>query len=522
MAFGIKKLAPIVVILAVALWSVWPAVVNPSGVADFGSDGWFINWVMNRQRKNVSDYIRNPRLDFEDIFQGNIFYPNKNVLAYSELFTLSGLTAYITGFLSEEPGVVSGAILVLGQVATMLVIYLMWSDLTKNEWASAVGTVAFGLSQIRWEYQVHLQMWGMQYWLLSSWLLSSWLVDKKHWKLYTGVVLLGLQAWESVLPVYFAIVTLTIFSIFNFPFGFAWGKQFLKHVLISGVFFGVTVWPVVGVYRSVARENNFVRTIRDAAAGGTSVDDLVGKFASPGLYILLVVSVIRLFKSQISMSREAKWLALILIFGLVMAMGPVLKWRGETVRIGGYPIPLPYAAVYYLVPGMGAFRTPSRWLWLSGLAGSGLVAIAIGNFQFSIFNFQSIFKLSNFQFRKLCGLGGCLLVAVVGGARLTRYAPLPRLAQFPAVYKWLATLPGKVIVEFPMGGDRRESERMYYSLLHNKYLVNGFSGFEPLGWKEWKDKGVDYVVVNKEGFEIYDLRFMNIMWEDEKYLVLGR
>ena len=143
MAFGIKKLAPIVVILAVALWSVWPAVVNPSGVADFGSDGWFINWVMNRQRKNVSDYIRNPRLDFEDIFQGNIFYPNKNVLAYSELFTLSGLTAYITGFLSEEPGVVSGAILVLGQVATMLVIYLMWSDLTKNEWAAAMGTVAF-------------------------------------------------------------------------------------------------------------------------------------------------------------------------------------------------------------------------------------------------------------------------------------------------------------------------------------------------------------------------------------------
>src|SRR3989344_1936797 len=152
MAFGIKKLAPIVVILAVALWSVWPAVVNPSGVADFGSDGWFINWVMNRQRKNVSDYIRNPRLDFEDIFQGNIFYPNKNVLAYSELFTLSGLTAYITGFLSEEPGVVSGAILVLVQVATMLAIYLMWSDLTKNEWAAAMGTVAFGLAQIRWEY----------------------------------------------------------------------------------------------------------------------------------------------------------------------------------------------------------------------------------------------------------------------------------------------------------------------------------------------------------------------------------
>jgi len=509
----LKKLAPLAVVAAVAVWSVWPVVVKPGRIADYGYDGWFINWAINQQVKIISGCIRSPG-DCKNLqFLGNIYYPYKNSLAYSDLHMLDAVVAFLPVGLSKNPAVASGWVMGAGQVMTMLVLYFWFKEISGNNWASVVGSVALGLSQIRWEYQVHLHTWGMQYWLLSSWLLSSWLVDKKHWKLYTGVVLLGLQAWESVLPVYFAIVTLTIFSIFNFPFGFAWGKQFLKHVLISGVFFGVTVWPVVGVYRSVARENNFVRTIRDAAAGGTSVDDLVGKFASPGLYILLVVSVIRLFKSQISMSREAKWLALILIFGLVMAMGPVLKWRGETVRIGGYPIPLPYAAVYYLVPGMGAFRTPSRWLWLSGLAGSGLVAIAIGNFQFSIFNFQSIFKLSNFQFRKLCGLGGCLLVAVVGGARLTRYAPLPRLVQFPAVYKWL---------EFPMGGDRRESERMYYSLLHNKYLVNGFSGFEPLGWKEWKDKGVDYVVVNKEGFEIYDLRFMNIMWEDEKYLVLGR
>ncbi len=456
-----------VLVIWVAVWSVWPMVRNQHLITNIGSDGWLITWIMNQPAFS---------------FQGNAFYPYKNVLAYSDMFKVSRVVG----------GGSFARTMVVGQLATMLVVYWWWSRLFKNDGAAAVGAVALGLSQIRWEYQVHMQMWSMQYWLIGSWLVGSWFTDNKKWKLYLGVVLLGLQIYESPLPVYFAAAVLGMGL-------WVWGLKVNKHLVVAAMMFLAVVFPAVRVYGSVAREFNFRRDIREAAHNSISVNDLWGKFWSPGLVVLLAVAALRGRSG-----KGRKWLTATLVFGLVMAMGPVVKWQGKTVKIFNTPIPLPYAAAYYVVPGWQGFRTPSRWLWLSAFAASGLIALGLAKRERGV----------------AWGAVVCVAVAVVGGTKLTRVVELPQ--KIPAVYQWLKNQPGKIVLEVPAYSwpqEQIEVERMYYSLMTGKTLVNGFSGFTPpLVYKLAADpignipSGTDYVVVHDKNFKLTG----KILYQDEE------
>lgn len=462
-----KRFGQIVLVVGIALWSVWPMLKDRRLIPNIGSDAWLITWIMNQPLFS---------------FQGRAFYPYKNVLAYSDMHKISKIVG----------GGSFAKAMVVGQVATMLVVYLWWTSLFKNRWTAAVGAVALGLSQVRWEYQVHLQMWSMQYWLIGVGLVYWWLKGGGVGKLYLGTLLLAGQIYESPLPLYFAAIVLGILFVKFRP-------RISRHLLVAGVIFGIVVFPAMRAYGGVAKEFDFRRDIREAAHNSIGVDDLWGRFWSPGLTVLLAVALLRGRKSG-----EAKWLGAILIFSLVMAMGPVVKWQGKTVKVFGQAIPLPYAVAYYVVPGWQGFRTPSRWLWLSALAASGLIARG----------------LKNVKGTKLwLGVG----VAIIGGTKLTNVISLPE--EIPDAYKWLKDQPGKIVLELPAytwPQEQIEVERMYYSLYHGKILVNGFSGFTPpLEYKLALNPvgnipmGTDYIVVGDKSFKLPG----KILYEDEENTV---
>jgi len=177
----VVQILQMITLLAILLWSVWPMVTNLSRVADIGNDGKLLSWIMSH--RGVS-------------FDANVFYPHKNVLAYSDMLKISGLVTWPFVKILGNPGVASGVALVLGQILTGLVLFEWWKKMFGNGWSAVIGVTAFLLSKIRFEYQVHLQMWGMQYWLVGSWLVGSWFTDKKIWKLYLffqGVLLYYLK-----------------------------------------------------------------------------------------------------------------------------------------------------------------------------------------------------------------------------------------------------------------------------------------------------------------------------------------
>lgn len=431
-------------------------VMNFSRVVDTGNDGKLLSWIISH--RGVS-------------FDANAFYPHQKVLAYSDMLKISGLVTWPFVKILENPGVASGAALVLGQVSTGLILFLWWKKEFGNGWSAAIGVITFLLSKIRFEYQVHLQMWGMQYWLVGSWLVGSWLIDKKNWKLYLGAVLLGLQMWESPLPVFFALTVIGArFLMFR-------SRLSVKHLLFAVIIFGSIIFPVVKAYRGVSNEFNFVRGVREAAQNSISTNELWGRFWSPGLVVLFSLSLLRR-----GTKREVKWLWVILFTGLIMSMGPVLKWQDKTVKIWGkYPVPLPYAAAYYLVPGMNAFRVPSRWLWVVGFAASGLIAAGLSN---TSLHLSPILGERDKERGISIGVVACLVVGIIGGTRILKTVDLPSFDKIPNVYKWLASQKVNCVIEVPVytwggQGEVIETSRMYYSVFHQKNLVNGYSGFIP-------------------------------------------
>jgi hypothetical protein len=124
-----------------------------------------------------------------------------------------------------------------------------------------------------------------------------------------------------------------------------------------------------------------------------------------------------------------------------------------------------------IVPGLASMRAPARFA--------------------ALLSFTVVF----FAARGLDGVLGAIrqrwaraaALASIAALLLFELAPRPlhwvevlRPDEFPAVYSWLARQPDvHALVEVPLRQNWREAERMYYSTLHWKPIVNGYSSFVP-------------------------------------------
>jgi len=441
----------LILVTGVAVFSVWPMVMRMDRVADYGKDGMFLATVQMNWHQKISDYIRHktdPKMSF---FDGYFYYAEKNSLAFSDMLFVTSLLTYWPAKLSNNPSMGAGIGLVMGQVLTMIISYAIFVKMSKSITGAVIGSIAFGLSQIHFMYQVHLHTWTMQYWLLGYWLFGQ-----RRYAL--SGVFLGLQMWESPLGVYFALIMIAV-KLISYRLSISQLAKNLNSLVIFFIVIGVVAYLPAKAYWDVSRFYGYVRTIRDAAYHGLSINDLDG-FVSPGLFVLFILGIYGVIRFQ---TPNFKYVLLVIITSYILALGPVLKWDGKTVKIGGIiPVPLPYAAAYYTIPGWQAFRVPSRWLVVTGWGMAAVIAMAIGKSQ-----------------KKYLGIIGYLVMAILGGTRLTKYVDLPR--EIPAEYKTTE----EVLVFKPMGGEPEEIERMYFSILAGKKTMNGFSGFIPPNRVKW-------------------------------------
>ena len=195
--------------------------------------------------------------------------------------------------------------------------------------------------------------------------------------------------------------------------------------------------------------------------------------ASLGLRALLARGQPWFFQAPtLSVGRRAQiFYVALTLFGLLLSFGPTFHsfgiWGGR----------LPYATLYRFLPGFSSLRVPARFavlvmLGLAVLAGFGLA------------------RLLRSQAPLRAWLIGFCLVGLVSLEYFS--APLPFREfprEIPPVYHWLASQPdGIVIAELPAAGDsghlQRDAVRVYYSTVHWKRMINGYSGFFPPGYWE--------------------------------------
>jgi hypothetical protein len=205
-------------------------------------------------------------------------------------------------------------------------------------------------------------------------------------------------------------------------------------------------------------------------------------------------------------------------FGVVMCLGTTLNIFGHS-----YNIPMPYDLFFYVFPGFKVMRVPARFIILVILA----LAVLSG------FCVRAV--LTWVTARRSAALGALVALAIIALVVLDLMSvalpmhEVPLKQDFPKVYKWLAQQKGDVpVAELPLANYRRrtfeaglqyeptwlerEPMRTYYSTLHWKKMLNGYSGFIPSSYYEavattagfpsvesiaWlKATGIKYVIVH--------------------------
>ncbi|MHB8896464.1 MAG: hypothetical protein ACYC99_14975, partial [Candidatus Geothermincolia bacterium] len=202
----------------------------------------------------------------------------------------------------------------------------------------------------------------------------------------------------------------------------------------------------------------------------------------------------------------------------VLCLGSRFFFFGHSINL-----PMPYDLLYYAFPGFKVIRVPARFIILVLLALAVLSAFAVRAL------------LAWLAEKKNVGLSAAALVVIVGlllvdlmSVALPMYT-VPLKAEFPPVYKWLKDQPGESpTVELPLADYNprtfkdglqyeeswlaREPMRTYFSTLHWKKLLNGYSGFIPTSYYDavkatadfpskgaiafLKKEGVKYVIVH--------------------------
>lgn len=199
-----------------------------------------------------------------------------------------------------------------------------------------------------------------------------------------------------------------------------------------------------------------------------------------------------------------------------LSLGPRPHAMGE--RVWGIGL---YSWLYEHVPGFDAARVPSRFamlvtLFLAVLAGLGAHAIArrwragraAALALAAVFMYQAV--MTPFAINRTFGGGGALE---------TPPGRVMPAAHAPGVYRYAQRLPtGAVIVEFPFGDMAYELRYVYYSSVHWRRILNGYSGIfppsyivrlNPLGrapadpeaaWKTLRDSAATHAIVHEGAY----------------------
>jgi hypothetical protein len=224
------------------------------------------------------------------------------------------------------------------------------------------------------------------------------------------------------------------------------------------------------------------------------------------------------------------------ILALWLSLGPLPQSRGQTLQGLGL-----YSVLYENVPGFEGLRVPARYAMIAGVflsvvAGFGAAAII----------------------RRL--RAGAVVVATLAVVFLIEvtFVPMPRnlawgdgavapppriepAGDAPAVYHQLATMPdGTVVMELPFGDPAWELRYVYYSTVHWRRLVNGYSGAFPRGysirvallqriaehpddaWRALRAAGTTHVVVHEAAFPAGEADVVNRWLADHFAVEIAR
>jgi hypothetical protein len=159
-----------VVLAAVMTWPLAfaPGLIPDSDDAQFSI--WRLAWIAHQL----------PR-DPAHLFDANIFFPDRNTLAYSDAMVLVGAAAAPLFWAGLDPVRIHNLLLVLALASSMSACYALARRLTADRGGAIFAAVIFGLCPYRFAHIGHLELQWLL-WMPLSLLALHWLFESPSWR----------------------------------------------------------------------------------------------------------------------------------------------------------------------------------------------------------------------------------------------------------------------------------------------------------------------------------------------------
>ena len=439
------------------------------------------------------------------LFDANIFYPERNTLAYSETLIVPGIAAAPLHWLGVGPILIHNLVFLSGFALSGVGVALLVRRLTGHTGAAILAGIVFAFPPYRIDHYAHLQLQQTQFIPLAL-LGFHRLLDTG--RLRDGVLLgvsvacqmLSCMYYGIFLVPYMAVVCGTMLIAAR-----AMPRERLVALVAAVAIAMVVMIPTAGAYLA-AREVVGERGRADVADSSATwrnylappeLNAVYGKvFARfmqperrlfPG-FVAVVLAIVGLWP-PLNAIRLAYGLGLLLAFDVSLGFNGLL-----------------YPALYdYFLP-FKALRVPARMGLMVGfslaiLAGYGVARIA-GRLR------------SGWARRAVVGALGVLMLVEYASKPIELWkAPLSPPQAYADIVRDRGDSPTAVLFEFPTGLIE-DAAYTYYSTFHWQWLVNGYSGFFPPSYRrlvtampEFPDEpsmdairshGVRYLVIHGE------------------------
>jgi hypothetical protein len=450
------------------------------------------------------------------IFDANIFYPERNTLAYSESMIVPGMIVAPLHWLGVHPILVYNLVFLSGFAISGVGVALLVRRLTGNTAAAILAGIVFAFPPYRIDHYAHLQLQQTQFIPLALWAFHR-LLDTE--RVRDGVLLGVFVACQLLSCVYYGIFLIPYMAIVcgtlliarysksevgSTKYGSSGGSYFLLRtsyfrrllaaLTVAGAVAGVAMIPAGRAYlaaRQVVGERGRAEVAENSATwrnylAPPEVNALYGNvFARfmqperrlfPGFVAIALAIVGLLPRKHENTKREdaafipawfrdyVKTPQVAYALGLILAFDVSLGFNG-----------LIYPTLYDHFLPFKALRIPARMglmvsFSLAILAGYGATRIAA--------------RITSTSLRRgvLVGLGVLMLVEYASKPLPLWIAPLDPPQTYADLLKDRGDSPTSVVFEFPTGS-MEDPTYLYYSTFHWQSLVNGYSGFFPPSYR---------------------------------------
>ena len=450
----------------------FPQIRHMDSVPDLGDpllSMWRAGWVFHQLQGD-------PR----PLFDANIFYPEPLTLTYSDSMLLPGLTAAPLLAAGVHPVTTYNLLLMSGFVLSGIAAALLVERLTGSSAAGFVAGIVFGFYPYHFEHYSHLELQMMQWMPLSLLAMHRFVETRALRYAVAAAVCAAAQLYSSMyygvfFSIYAVAVMATLLATRRPPL-----KRLLVPAAIAGALALLIAFPLIRPY-SKATKTKGERGRAEVAAYSATRTDYLRAHPRSALYGKWTVAGREperaLFPGVVPIALAAAGLVpplgavrLAYVAGLLVAFDGSLGFNGYS-----------YPYLYDWFSPIRGLRVPARFSVLVGLS----LAVLAG------FGAQRLMLLPRRRLASRVVFGLAIAASIVNVWPVLNLVPV--WPQAPPVYGALSGSSQVVLAEFPVPSDYAyNTPYMYFSLWHWAPMINGYSGFMPKSYDEYRAGVVDF------------------------------